>query len=128
MIGPKQFDIRHKTKPRRDFDNPLVNKIFAPMFKYREDDLDDLVDSFEGDLKDIVESFLDKFKSPMFEHKDEDNSPENKERKRKSRFSDDTINIITAKVFHNIKEYLEKDGKSLNKGSSGRGIKLEIDL
>ncbi len=126
MIGPKQFDIRHKTKPKRDFDNPIVNKIFAPMFRYREDDLDDLIGDFESDLKDRVESFLDKFKAPMFEHKEEDITPENKQHpKKRSKISDETINQITYKVFQNIKEYLDKD----NKISSGRkGIKLEIDL
>jgi ribosomal protein S18 len=126
MIGPKQFDIRHKTKPKRDFDNPIVNKIFAPMFRYREDDLDDLIGEFESDLKDRVESFLDKFKAPMFEHKEEDITPENKQHpKKRSKISDETINQITYKVFQNIKEYLDKD----NKISSGRkGIKLEIDL
>lgn len=129
MIGPKQFDIRHKTKPRREFDNPIVNKLLASQFRYTEDDIDDLVDTFGDNLKDAVESFLDKFKAPMFEHKEDDEGPENKSRAKKNKISDDMINKITYKVFQNIKSYLDDGEKGDKKSSIGsKGIKIEIDL
>ncbi len=63
MIGPKQFEIGHKIKPRRKLDNPIVNKIFEPKFKYREDE-----------LKTLMESFTDQFKFPEFEVKEDDSN------------------------------------------------------
>ena len=153
MIGPKQFDIRHKTKPKRDFDNPIVNKIFEPKFKYRE-----------GDLREIVESFVEKFKSPLFEFEDKEIKPlsrsieipnerhekkfesiagsfmdrfnvpkinklkmkpkEKEEEEEKIELSEDMINRITYKVFQNIREYLRNDDIS----SGQKSIKLEIDF
>ena len=156
MIGPKQFDIGHKVKPRREFDNPIVNQIFEPKFKYREDE-----------LKGLVESFMDKFKSPLFEFEEKEIKPLSKaidipidknegkftsiagsfldrfnvaktiapkikkkeveeDKEEKSDISEDMINKITYKVFHNIREYLNLNND--NAPSRNKSIKIEIDF
>lgn len=153
MIGPKQFDIKHKVKPRRDLDNPIVNRLFEPKFKYRE-----------NHLKEIVESFVDKFRAPLFEFEEKKISPLSKEiifnpdkhevklnnmqgsfldkfntseikplkvkkkeiEKEPVQFTQDMINQITYKVFQNIKNYLDKDGR--RNENDHKGIKIEIVL
>lgn len=154
MIGPKQFDIGHKVKPKRDLLNPLVNKIFEPKFKYRE-----------KNLREIIDSFADTFKSPLFEFEEEDIKPlartiqiprerheetfksvsgsfmdrfntpkvvkprmkpkEDREQKEEAQLSDEMIQRITYEVFQNIKNYLDRDSDKL---MGNRQIKLEISL
>jgi hypothetical protein len=121
MIGPKQFDIHHKTKPKRDFDNPIVNKIFEPKFKYREKELKSFISSFINEIKPPSLKNIPEAKVLSFEdiHKGME------EKKEEIEITDEIINQITYKVFQNIKEYLDKDNE---KSSSRKVIKLEIDL
>jgi len=157
VIGPKQFDIGHKVKPRREFDNPIVNQIFEPKFKYRE-----------KDLRDLTESFIDKFKSPLFEFEEKEikslskaiDIPTEKieekftsiagsfldrfnvaktivpkikkkeveeDKEEKSDVSEDMINEITYKVFRNIREYLNLNNDNAL-SRNNKSIKIEIDF
>jgi len=51
MIGPKQFDIGHKVKARRDLNNILTTKMISPKFKYREHELRELDEPLEEQFK-----------------------------------------------------------------------------
>lgn len=154
MIGPKQFDIGHKFKPKKDLLNPLVNKIFEPKFKYREENLREIVDSFadtfksplfefeeedikplarvieiprerhEGKFKSVSGSFMDRFNAPK-PIKPRIKSKERSQEKEEDELSDEMIQKITYKVFQNIKNYLDKDS---DKPMGNRQIKLEISL
>jgi hypothetical protein len=81
MLTPKQYDIGHKIKPRRELDNPIVNAVFMPKYKWRE-----------SNLKSLSSSLLDKMAAGNMVD-----------------IPDELIDRLTYQVFQNIKTYLDED-------------------